>query len=63
MILPGLLMLQLIQRTLRPEQFLPPQDGVGLLHLLVNLSVPIPQVLLHDPRYHKLHPPLTVQRQ
>ena len=42
-----------------PVQLLPPHVGVGLLHLLVNVCIPLPHVLLHDPYVHELHPPLT----
>ena len=42
-------MVHLIWRTPEPGQPSPLQDGVGLVHVLVNLRVPVPQVLLHDP--------------
>ena len=40
-----------------PEQPFPPQKGAGLLHTLVRCRVPLPQLLLHDPYLHELHPP------
>ena len=43
-----------------PGQFFPPQEGVGLLHVLVQFIVPPPHVLLHGPHVHELHPPLTI---
>ena len=43
--------------TLKPKQAFPPQKGVGLLQLLVQLCVPPPHVLLHDPHTQGLHPP------
>ena len=58
--LPGQqLLLQIIDWKLEPGQSLPPQEGLGLLHVLVNLCVPTLQVLLHVPCVHELHPPLT----
>ena len=47
--------------TLGPEQSFPPHEGVGLSHVLVNVCVPPPQLLLHDPYSHELHPPSTIQ--
>ena len=47
--------------TLRALQLFPPQEGTGLLHLLVNVCVPPPQVLLHGPCVHELHPPSTTE--
>ena len=43
--------------TLIPLQGSPLHEGVGLLHVLLNLIIPPPQVLLHLPRVHELHPP------
>ena len=40
-----------------PKQLLPPQEGAGLSHLLVDVFIPPPQVLLHSPDPHELHPP------
>ena len=40
-----------------PLQRSPPHEGVGLLHDLVDLTIPPPQLLLHAPRVHELHPP------
>ena len=40
-----------------PLQDKPPHEGVGLLHVLLNLIIPPPQVLLHVPCVHELHPP------
>ena len=61
MILPGQQMVPHdLLSTLEPEQPLPPQEGAGLLHLLVQIFVPPPQVLLHDPHVHGLHPPSTI---
>ena len=40
-----------------PLQGNPPHEGMGLLHVLVRLTVPPPQVLLHVPTVHELHPP------
>ena len=34
---------------LGPEQSFPPQEGAGLLHILVRSCVPPPQLLLHGP--------------
>ena len=45
--------------TLGPEQSFPPQEGAGLSHVLVNDCVPPPQLLLHGPDTHELHPPST----
>ena len=44
-----------------PEQSFPPQEGAGLLHILVRCCVPPPQLLLHDPYLHELHLPSTTQ--
>ena len=52
-------MLHTSWRLLEPEQPFPPQEGLGLLHLLVKICVPPPHVLLHGPYVHKLHPPPT----
>ena len=49
-----------LSTALEPGQSFPPQKGAGLLHLLVQLSIPPPHVLLHDPHVHKLHPPSTI---
>ena len=46
--------------TLKPGQPIP-SHGVGLSHLLVQLFVPTPHVVLHDPHVHELHPPSTTQ--
>ena len=54
-------LLHVICLIFEPGQFLPPQVGVGLLHLLVNVCVPPPHVLVHGPRIQELHPPLTTQ--
>ena len=35
----------------------PPHEGVGLLHVQVKFTIPPPQVLLHGPCFHELHPP------
>ena len=43
--------------TFEPEQLFPPQEGVGLLQLLVQLCVPPPHVWLHDPHTNELHSP------
>ena len=43
--------------TLMPLQGSPPHEGVGLLHVLLNLIIPPPQLLLHSPCVHELHPP------
>ena len=40
-----------------PLQGSPPHEGVGLLHVLLNLIIPLPQLLLHSPCVHELHPP------
>ena len=40
-----------------PLQGSPLHEGVGLLHILLNLIIPLPQLLLHSPRVHELHPP------
>ena len=40
-----------------PLQGSPLHEGVGLLHVLVRLIIPPPQVLLHVPTVHELHPP------
>ena len=40
-----------------PLQGSPLHEGVGLLHFLLNLIIPPPQLLLHVPRVHELHPP------
>ena len=63
MILPGQQMsLHVLWSTLEPEQAFPLQEGVGLLHALVNLRVlPLPHDLEHEPATHELHPPLTTQ--
>ena len=53
-------MLHLFCLACEPEQLFPPQEGVGLLHLLVNVCIPPPHVLLHDPYVHELHPPSTI---
>ena len=50
-------LLHVICLIFEPEQSFPPQEGIGLLHLLVNVCVPPPQVLLHGPYFHELHPP------
>ena len=52
-------MLHTSWRLLEPEQLFPPQEGLGLLHLLVKICVPPPHVLLHGPYVHELHPPPT----
>ena len=44
-----------------PLQGSPPHEGLGLLHVLLYLIIPPPQVLLHPPCVHELHPPLTTQ--
>ena len=45
-----------------PRHLVPPHEGAGLLHALVNFKIPPPHVLLHDPTgFHKLHRPLTVE--
>ena len=54
-------MMHELSSTLEPRQSFPPQEGAGLLHLLVQLFVPPPHVLLHDPHVHELHPPPTTQ--
>ena len=46
--------------TFGPEQPFPPQEGAGLLHTLVCCRVPPPQLLLHGPYLHELHPPTTI---
>ena len=46
-------------RVLLPLQNEPLHEGVGLLHVLLNLIIPPPQVLLHLPGVHELHPPST----
>ena len=45
--------------SLEPEHFFPPQEGVGLVEVLVQLCVPSPHVLLHGPQLKELHPPST----
>ena len=40
-----------------PLQGSPLHEGVGLLHVLVRLIIPPPQVLLHVPFVHEFHPP------
>ena len=52
-------MLHSLWLTLSPEQLFPPQEGAGLLHLLVNVCIPPPHVLLHGPDSHELHLPST----
>ena len=47
--------------TLEPVQLLPPQEGIGLLQLLVQVCVPGPHDPLHDPHTNELHPPSTTQ--
>ena len=47
--------------SLEPEHFFPPQEGVGLVQVLVQLCVPSPHVLLHGPQLQELHPPSTTQ--
>ena len=47
--------------TPKPEQLLPPQEGAGLLQLLVQVCVPRPHDSLHDPQTNELHPPSTTQ--
>ena len=48
--LPGQhLSLHIFWVVLKPMQSFPPQSGIGLLHLLVSVCVPLPHVLLHDP--------------
>ena len=47
--------------TPEPEQLLPPQEGAGLLQLLVQVSVPSPHVVLHGSHTNELHPPSTTQ--
>ena len=42
-----------------PLQDDPLHLGEGLLHVLLNLIIPPPQVLLHAPCVHELHPPST----
>ena len=61
MIIPGLLRIHGLSSPLEPRQLFPPQEDAGLLHLLVQLSIPSPHVLLHDPHVHELHPPSTTQ--
>ena len=62
MILPGQQMvLQDLPSTFKPEQPPPSQEGAGLSHILVQLFVPPPHVLLHNPHVHELHPPSTTQ--
>ena len=48
--------------TVTPLQFFPPQDGAGLLHLLVWFVTPLPQVLEQLPLDVQFdQPPLTTQ--
>ena len=54
-------MIQERSSVLKPGQPFPPQEGIGLLHLLLQLFFPPPQVLLHGPHVHELHPPSTIQ--
>ena len=42
-----------------PLQGSPLHEGVGLLHVLLNLTIPPPQLLLHPDCVHELHPPST----
>ena len=48
-------------RVLVPSQGKPPHVLEGLLHVLVLFLIP-PQVSLHDPSVHELHPPSTVEK-
>ena len=43
--------------TLEPVQLLPPQEGIGLLQLLVQVCIPPPHGQLHGPHSNELHPP------
>ena len=43
--------------VLLPVQGSPPHEGMGLLHVLLYLNIPPPQLLLHLHRVHELHPP------
>ena len=63
MILPGQqMLLHVLWSTLEPEHVFPPQEGVGLLHALVNVRFPpLPHDLEHGPDVHELHPPSTTQ--
>ena len=40
-----------------PKQSFPPQEGVGLSHVLVDVRIPPPHVLEHGPGIQELHPP------
>ena len=45
-------------KMLMPLQLIPPHEGAGLLHVLINFCIPPPHVLLHLPTgFHKLHRP------
>jgi len=51
-----------IEEILLPVQFLPPQEGLGLLHSLIKYITPPPHVLLHGPSIQLLHPPSTTEQ-
>ena len=51
--------LQLIELVLGPLHSFPPHEGFGLSHILVEICVPPPHVLLRGPLLHGLHPPST----
>ena len=53
--------LQLLELVLGPLHFLPPHEFLGLSHTLVLICIPPPQVLLHGPVVHELHPPSTAE--
>jgi len=50
------------EEVLLPVQFLPPQEGLGLLHFLIKYITPPPHVLLHGPSIQLLHPPSTIEQ-
>ena len=53
--------LHLIELVLEPSHSIPPHEGLGLSHTLVFVCIPPPQVLLHSPNIHELHPPSTAE--
>ena len=46
-----------------PLHLIPPHDGAGLVHVLINFNIPPPQVLLHPPTgFHGLQRPSTTKK-